>query len=158
MDILFDENGFIIPYEPIEIDIKTFHEYFVFNTHRERLYENYLYFLQLLEKMSIGSFYQWIDGSFTTCSTHPRDIDLVSFVDSNFYRKFERQLANLSKEMKYNNRIDAYFEPIFPDNHFLSASTRYNKADWKRLYERDRQFRRKGFIQLNFNKNENIRN
>jgi hypothetical protein len=107
--------------------------------------------------MPIGNFYQWIDGSFTTQKPYPRDIDLVNFVDSIFYRKFENKLATLSKDMKYNYRLDVYFEPIFPDNHFLSASTRYNKADWKLLYERDRQFRRKGFIQINFKKNEDIR-
>ena len=149
MDILFDENGYMKPYEPNAINSENFEKTFVFNEHRQEIFNQYQNFLTILRRMPVGSFYQWINGSFTSRKPFPKDIDLVSFVDSSFYRKFEKRLLELQQEFKYR-QVDAYFEPVFPDNHFMSAATRYNAADWKHLYGRDRQFRRKGFIQINF--------
>ncbi len=149
MNIRFDENGFIKPYVAVETDLETFQTLFVFNPHRTRLFDEYLEFLRTLKTMNIGHFYQYIDGSYTTQKEYPRDIDFVSFVDSTFYRKFERKLHEISKNFKQCG-LDAYFEPVFPETHFMSAVTRYNTADWKQLYGHNRQARRKGFIQLNF--------
>ena len=149
MNIRFDENGFIKPYIAVEIDLETFQTLFAFNPHRKRLFDEYAEFIGILKNMHTGSFYQYVNGSYTTQKTFPKDIDFVSFVDSNFYRKFERRLHDIAKDFKQYG-LDAYFEPIFPETHFMSAVTRYNTEDWKQLYGRDRQFRRKGFIHLNF--------
>ena len=149
MDILFDENGYLQPYEPIKMTWVDFEQNFVFNAHRQDIFNQYQYFLSILKRMPIGTFHQWINGSFISRKALPKDIDLVSFVDSNFYRRFEGKLIDLQQEFK-NYQIDAYFEPVFPTNHLLNAATRYNTADWKHLYGHDRQTRRKGFIQLNF--------
>lgn len=149
MDIRFDENGFIKPYVAIETDLETFQTLFAFNPHRTRLFNEYIEFLTILKNMPVGSFYQYVNGSYTTRLAFPKDIDFVSFVDSVFYRKFESRLHEVAKDFKQYG-LDAYFEPVFPETHFMNAVTRYNTADWKQLYGRDRQFRRKGFIQLNF--------
>jgi hypothetical protein len=149
MNIQFDENGFVKPYDVIDIDIKIFQNTFVFNAHRAQLFEEYLEFLKILNTMPIGRFHQWVNGSFTTKKAYPKDIDFVCFVNSTFYRTFEKRLMGLAYDFKQYG-LDAYFEPVFPETHFMSAATRYNIADWKQLYSRDRQFRKKGFIQLNF--------
>ena len=149
MDILFDENGYLKPYEPIKMDLDLFESTFVFNNHRRERFEEYIEFINLLKELPVGNFSQWVNGSYTTRFAYPKDIDFVSFVDSNFYRKFESKLNLLSKEFKYKY-LDAYFEPVFPESHFMNAVTRYNTADWKFLYQRDRKFRKKGFVELNF--------
>ncbi|MEM6321984.1 MAG: hypothetical protein AAF960_30270 [Bacteroidota bacterium] len=42
----FDENGYLLPYEPIEVEVATLENYFVTAfpklTTRKRLFENYL--------------------------------------------------------------------------------------------------------------------
>ena len=149
MDVLFDENGYLKPYKPLEMNLTQFRSTFVFNEHRNDLYDEYIEFIRRLKNMPIGHFHQWVNGSFTTRKTFPKDIDFVSFVDSNFYRKFEGRLLSMAEEFKYRH-LDAYFEPVFPENHFMSAVTRYNSEDWKQLYGSDRKFRRKGFIQINY--------
>ncbi len=123
MDIRFDENGFIKPYLSVEADLETFQTLFAFNTHRKLLFDEYIEFIGILKGMPIGHFYQYVDGSFTTQKTFPKDIDFVSFVDSTFYRKFEKRLHELAQIFKQYG-LDAYFEPVFPETHFMSAVTR----------------------------------
>jgi hypothetical protein len=145
--MLFDENGYLKPYAPIETDMRTFQETFVFNTHRERLFNTFMDFVEQLQKLPIEHFYQWIDGSFTTKSPYPRDIDLVNFVDSDFYRKFESRLVNLSKQYKMRG-LDIYWVAIFPENNFKNAITIYRTQEYLDLYGSDRLGRKKGIIQL----------
>ncbi len=43
--IKFDDNGFLMPYKGIEVNLSILENYFVFNAHRERLFVNYLRWL-----------------------------------------------------------------------------------------------------------------
>lgn len=76
MDIRFDENGFIKPYVAIETDLETFQTLFAFNPHRTRLFNEYIEFLTILKNMPVGSFYQYVNGSYTTRLAFPKDISL----------------------------------------------------------------------------------
>lgn len=147
--MLFDENGFLKPYEPIEMSLQTFQEHFTFNAHRERLFERYLSFVQTLQAFPIGNFSQWIDGSYTTRLAYPKDIDLVNFVDSTFYLKFESRIIKLSNDFK-GQGLDIYWIANFPENDFKSAITLYRTQEYLELYNSDRLGRRKGFIHLKF--------
>jgi hypothetical protein len=115
----------------------TFRETFVINSHRERLFNVYLDFVEELQKLPIEHFYQWIDGSFTTKSAFPRDIDLVNFVDSTFYRRFESRLVLLSQQYKMRG-LDIYCVAIFPENNFKHAITVYRTHEYLELYGSDR--------------------
>ena len=66
MNVRFDENGYMKPYRPIEMDLKQFQDIFVFNTHRQKLFDTYLGYLDFLKEMGVGQFKQWIDGSYVT--------------------------------------------------------------------------------------------
>lgn len=101
MALFFDENGYLNPYEPIEMGWETFEETFVFNTHRSEIFNPYQDFLKILRGMPVGGFYQWVNGSFTSRKTFPKDIDFVTFVDANFYRRFENKLLDLAQQFKY---------------------------------------------------------
>jgi hypothetical protein len=151
----FDATGFLIPAEPIMSNLIDMETNFVFNERRERLFKTYLEFSESLKKMEIGSYFQWIDGSFTTQKPFPNDIDIVSFVDFNFHKVKSSQLYALKNRFKLQG-IDAYFEPFYPKNHFLEDANNWQYAYWKEVYNTTRPIGRqekifsKGFIQLNF--------
>ena len=91
--MLFDEKGYIKPYEVMPTTLETFRTHFVFNEHRERIFQVYLNFLDILQSASDDTpFYQWLDGSFVSEKPFPNDLDLVNFVDREFYRKFESRI------------------------------------------------------------------
>ena len=62
--------------------------------------------------MELGNFFQWVDGSFIGRSKeNPRDIDLVSFVEYNKYRKYYKDFEALKKLYP---KIDSYSVPVYP--------------------------------------------
>jgi hypothetical protein len=149
MDILFDENGFITPSSIIELSLEEFGEIFIFTKRREEIFRNYLDFLDNLKKMPIGKFHQWLDGSFVTQKPFPNDLDLVTFVDSNFYLKFENRIRDMELEFRWL-RLDAYSVPVYPKTTFKQYITKYAIEEKQALYGFDRSGKPKGFIQLNF--------
>jgi hypothetical protein len=149
MDIQFDENGYIKPYNTIDFDLETFEQIFVYNSHRRKLFETYMKFKELLDEMPIGNYSQWIDGSFVTRFAYPRDIDLVCFVNFDFHRKFEQQLIALKKSFKQQG-LDIYFETAYPKSHNRHFLTIFQENKWREIYGFDRRDRRKGFIQIKF--------
>lgn len=60
--------------------------------------------------MGIENFYQFIDGSFTTKKTFPKDIDVVTFVESDFFSKNAVKLLDLRDNF---NKIDCFFVPNY---------------------------------------------
>jgi hypothetical protein len=98
--INFDTKGNILPYEIIEVSTNDIMENFIFNSHRWRMYGEYIVFRHLLDEMGAKNYFQFIDGSFTTKKEYPKDIDIVTFVDADFFNKNavkERELNKLSK-------------------------------------------------------------
>ena len=149
MDIHFDENGYLKPYKPIELKLEEFHKIFAYNLHRQRLFETYLHYLDTLRNNGIGSFTQWIDGSYVTKFAYPRDIDLVNFVNYDFHRKFEHQLKRMKNEFKERG-IDGYFETDYPETHTRNFLTVFQKNKWQDIYGFDRKDDKKGFILINY--------
>ena len=151
----FDNTGFLIPAEPIESNLIDFESNFVFNERRTRLFNVYLDFLEELQRMKIGNYFQWIDGSFTTQKPFPNDIDIVSFVDFDFHKMRLSRLYALKNQYKLRG-IDAYYEPFYPKNHILESTNSWQRDYWKDVYNRTRPIGQqkkifsKGFIQLNF--------
>ncbi len=162
--IKFNERGYIEPTEIIDLDIIQLEKIFVHNEHRQGLFQEYLLFLNELKGLNLGSFYQWINGSFVTQKTKPNDIDVVTFVD---YLDYDRHIQYFEK--KYNNRyksqIDCYFVQLFPDNHNSFSISKGNSyyfleifsLDFKKYKELERRNRKltketlkKGFIKIQF--------
>ncbi len=147
--MLFNEKGYLKPYEIIPTTLETFKTYFVFNEQRERIFQSYLNFLDILQNASSDHFYQWLDGSFVSKKPFPNDLDLINFVDSQFYRKFESRIRAWEYEFRGKN-IDAYTIPVYPDTDFKQYITIYSKNEKLELYGNDRLGNPKGIIQLNF--------
>lgn len=150
MTIAFDEFGYLMPYEVIETDFKTFEEVFVKgfpnSATRSMIFEKYMTYLDQLKQIAGGGFYQWIDGSFTTQKPNPRDIDVVTFIDASFFDANERLLRDWEK----GGLVDAYFVRIFPKEHRQRVFYESDYLRWLHLFGRSREKKSKGIIQLQF--------
>ena len=162
--IQFDNQGYITPAEIIEIDFDFFEKTFVFNENRQLILQEYLIFLNELKTLNIGSFYQWINGSFTTLKSNPNDIDVVTFVHFEEYQKHNQYFRN-----KYLNRhlgkIDCYFLSSYPENDSNFPIFKANCLDFYHKFSKDIKLEKylksknrsifnknfnKGFVKINF--------
>lgn len=149
----FDENGYLTPYGPIESNLETLEEVFAQSQHRQKLFEEYLSFVETLKSLELGSFFQWVNGSFVTRKPVPKDIDVVTFVD---YRNFPEKEAVLKQSLFKTKILDCYFTIFYPEKHPLHNLFKMDKAEWLYLYATTRRniktgkMGNKGFIQLNF--------
>ncbi len=119
----FGENGLLFPPEKIKLTVVEFEDFFVKSfpnsTTRKQLFENYLTYVEDFKTMLSPNFTQWIDGSFVTRKTNPRDIDLVTLLDFRTDIEKEQTIAE-----RFVNRnaikiygVDAYTLTVFPDGH-----------------------------------------
>ena len=145
--LAFDENGHIIPDEPVIVDYETFVRGFVVNDHRAEIFSEYKSMLQELSELLGRGFYQWINGSFTTRKPRPNDIDVVTFIDYELYEANELNLREINQRYA---KVDAYFVRNYPEGHPRRYITDYDRIEWLHLFSTDRQRRKKGFIQINF--------
>lgn len=149
----FDENGYLTPYGPIESNLETLEEVFAQSQHRQKLFEEYLSFVETLKSLELGSFFQWVNGSFVTRKPVPKDIDVVTFVD---YRNFPEKETVLKQSLFKTKILDCYFTIFYPEKHPLHNLFKMDKAEWLYLYATTRRniktgkMGNKGFIQINF--------
>lgn len=122
----FDEHGYLTPEEPIEVDYETFVKTFVVNEHRSGIFEEYQSLMEALSDLSLGAFYQWINGSFITRQARPKDIDVVTFVDFQAYETFDQFFREIRK--KYS-KVDIYFVKEYPKDHPKRFVTDFDKIE-----------------------------
>jgi len=121
---------------------------FVFNEHRELLFNHLKLFLDEVSSLGCDPLVIWLDGSFATRKNHPNDIDLVLFVDYQTFDMLEGHLWELKKSHK--KEIDAYFVSVYPEAHDLHRLTKSDRIYWLNQFSDDRLGRKKGIIQINF--------
>jgi hypothetical protein len=154
--IQFNDKGYIMPADVIETDLPTFEQIFLFNDHRRNIFQEYTVFLNSLKDLGIYSFYQWLNGSFTTLKPNPNDLDVVTFIDFMQYQKHETALYNLKQAFK-NRRIDSYFVAVYPEKHDdYSLFQNYDYDFWHKFtrdFKREIRLKtplKKGFIKIHF--------
>ncbi|MEM9888588.1 MAG: hypothetical protein AAF849_22015 [Bacteroidota bacterium] len=85
MDLSFDTRGNLKPYEKITITFDEFKSYFFEGFEnsltRNEILKNYEQYLEDFKTEVSSNFIQWIDGSFVSNKTNPRDIDFVNLID-----------------------------------------------------------------------------
>src|SRR5690606_36209307 len=82
---------------------------------------------------------QWINGSFVTKKTNPKDIDLVSFVDNDIITKNRDRFSDLKYPhslAKYG--LDAYIVPTYPVGHKHYAYYASDKLYWMDKFDKTR--------------------
>jgi hypothetical protein len=154
--IEFNSRGYISPANVIETDIDTFEQTFVFNDHRKIIFDEYQLFLETLKKLDIGTFFQWINGSFTTKKPNPNDIDVVTFINFEAKEHYQKIFDTLKSE-SLPRGVDCYFVATYPKGHSQFFNAKADELDFFHKFVRDwKQERRtgqklsKGFISLNF--------
>ena len=70
----FDENGYLFPYDLVQIDWTMLIQLFGVNEYRKRLLRDYENFLADLRNSLPINHRQWIDGSFVSRNENPGDM------------------------------------------------------------------------------------
>lgn len=154
--IEFNKNGYLKS-GIYEIDLETFKTIFVDSfpnsITRNHLFDNYLSYIDDLQKEVFPYFEQWIDGSFITKKTNPKDIDIVTFLDYKVYElrgeSFMDRFWSFSLEKE---GIDAYIVKTYPSTHELYLPFLEVESYYQNLFSIDRMDKSKGIIKLKFSK------
>ncbi len=132
----FDNNGYLLPYEAIEVDLPTLENIFVFNKVRERLFINYLRWLESFKNRVTPNFMQFINGSFISQKEFPKDIDFVTFFDYQIYDKEERFLDKYWTFSLENEGLDSYLVKTYPVEHERYSSYINDINVWENRYSK----------------------
>ena len=145
--INFDNKGNIFPYEITETTFEIFQEVFSFNEHRKAILQEYVEFCSVLKSIQTGEFFQFVDGSFVTQKQYPKDIDIVTFMDADFFNKNAVKLLNLRDNFE---KIDCFFVPNHSPEHPHYFVTQFGLFEWEQLFNTDREYHPKGIIKITF--------
>lgn len=158
MNSNFDLNGHLVPYEAIDLNVSDFYETFVnsFNTSttRHSIFHSFEKFILQFQKEIVKEFVIWIDGSFVTKKENPNDIDLLIFLDFDFYQKNQAKL-NEYKTLRFQKEtsLDLYFLIAYPPAHKNRFVSDIDRIYWLNQFSKTapnskgKQFS-KGFVQI----------
>jgi hypothetical protein len=158
--LTFTPEGFLTPFEKINVDLATFESVFVTDfpnsETRKTLFDNYLRYLDSFSKEITPNFMQWIDGSFVTQKENPNDIDLVTFISRKEYIDAGKNIGNYLSFSLEAEKIDAYILEIYPSETVeFTDYTLKHQNDWYKRFSKTKvnsisTYNKKGFIQLIF--------
>lgn len=154
--MIFDQYGYLMPYEVIPTDFETFERVFVKgfadSSKRQQWFKNYVEYTKELKTLIGTGFIQWVDGSFISQKFNPNDIDFLTFIDFERYELQEKGIEHLRKQ-RYQRKtgIDGYFVKTYPLGHKLHQIYVIECKRWLFDFTTDSFTKRsKGIIQLNF--------
>lgn len=161
-NINFNLRGNLIPPELIQCEWNDFYPYYLNNfpesNTRKIILDNFVQFLTELNKLFPTPLEMWIDGSFVTKKTDPKDIDVVFFIDYGFIKNQQTELIKGFHALvnKYLTFVDAYLVVRFPINHPNYSIFQADYAEWYHLFSKTRPTRAgtrfaKGIIHLTYN-------
>lgn len=159
----FDAKGNLEPYEVFPLEIEIFHSFFVKefdkSTSRAKIFENYTkYISDLTSALKLESFYQLINGSYTTNKQDPQDIDLVNFIKASDCNKAiesgkgeEIKKFLTQGKSKENYMVDGYLVPVYDENDPKYSTITLSRVNyWTKWFGKDREGQAKGIIKINF--------
>jgi len=98
----FDSRGNLKPYRSIPSFVEEMKNYFVDGIKsetRKNNFEKYIQYAKDLKKHSGGfDLKQWVDGSFVTRKTNPKDIDIVTFLDEQQIKELGLRILDFKRE------------------------------------------------------------
>jgi hypothetical protein len=146
--LTFDRNGYLIPYDILEVKWNVVVQTFGYNARRKEIISAYEDFLASLFKLMPVNHRQWIDGSFVSQQAEPGDIDVIIFVPYTHFASITAELKQLKNDVA--GLVDCYFVETFPSNHFKFDIGRADQLDWYHFLHTDRRKRPKGILELWF--------
>lgn len=160
MLLTFDHNGHLTPHQPIPSNLEEleacFVQPFMQSNTRNRLFVNFLRYLERFKRRVSRHFTVWMDGSFVTQKETPNDLDFVIFLD---YRIYELQEGFLDQFWTFSleaEGLDAYLVKNYPASHpDYEAITVSQTREWLYLYGNTAKNEEgisypKGFVELIF--------
>lgn len=136
--LTFTEHGLITPAEGIPTTPDGIYEIFVRpfpqSETRERIFNEWRKYNRMLRQEIGVDFTQWVDGSFVTQKRNPRDVDIVSFIPSYLFRKFEKRLDYYWTDNWEREGIDAYLVEVLQEGQPEYESYKTVVTEWVRLY------------------------
>ena len=151
----FNFNGYLEPFEAIEIAFESAESLLVWNEHRAHIWANFEVFIADLQAILASPFSVWLNGSFATQKENPNDLDCVIFEDFEVYEANISQLLQLKMKCK-KMRIDSYFVAIHGIGHKRNNTYELDKKEWFSLFNATKRdiytgkCYSKGFLELNF--------
>lgn len=154
----FDESGHIQPAHAHLMNLQQveilFVDAFPTSVTRPRLFNNFLQYIDRFQDEVFPYFEQWIDGSFVTQKLNPKDIDMVTFLDYRIWEKRSDTILDSFWSFSLENEgIDAYLVAVYPENHRHYPIYLSERALWRERFSSDRDSYKKGFVELQFQKN-----
>ncbi len=155
-----NSKGYLSPPKAIPTDLATMRKVFVEDigsANRAELFENLLLFCrEFCRAFGLPSLKIWVNGSFTSTKPEPGDLDLLVFVDHDWFEANEASVKKQFNRDAYAKtfRLDLYFLVVFPENHPKRAFSISDEAYWMQQFTQTRPNRRgikeqKGFLELN---------
>ncbi len=131
----FNSKGLLIPETVIPSILEEFELEFVIkpdNEKRRGLFHQYQSYCDNLKTICGNiSLTQWVNGSFTTKSKDPADIDLVTFIDAGIVKKNEATLRDfVYPKSMLNYQMDAYIIVIHPVDSKMHFVTNADRLYW----------------------------
>lgn len=146
--LTFDRNGYLMPYDTIEVTWEVMVQTFGHTARRKEILSAYEDFLTILSKLLPMSHRHWIDGSFISQQPEPGDIDVIIFVPHIHFSGVASELKQLKSNV--TGLVDCYFVETFPPDHPKFEIGRSDELDWYHFLRTDRRKRPKGTLELWF--------
>ena len=159
MDLKYDLRGNLQPFGKNELSLSLFKALFVdahaSDSTRHTIFNNFNTYTCEMKKTLQCPLKIWIDGSFVTKKTNPKDIDIVTLLPYIQIEKHQKILEDkfLNRQLLKMIRVDAYIIRIYPENHQTHYKTSADLIYWEHWFSKSRKNRAgkrfaKGYVEL----------
>lgn len=157
--LIFDSKGNLKPYQPISSNVNNLKKFLIdgiTSDSRKLNFEKYIKYSDDLKLLVKKQLEQWINGSFVTTKINPKDIDLVTFLDSETIRKLGSKLDPFRPPFSWERYgVDAYILEVYPTDSKLYRFSESDRLYWLDLFSHTRPNRqgirnKKGFLEINY--------
>lgn len=136
----FDSRGNLKPYEAIPCTVSEMKKVFVKGIPSDTREDNFRRYLKYSDDLKVllkrKTIKQWINGSFVTKKTNPKDIDLVTFIEYEDIQRIGYELRYFRAPLSWAiYDIDAYLVAINgPKNHESYKKLPKNLKYWTKQF------------------------
>ena len=155
----FDYRGYLTPNTNIVSDLVEMTAAFVHNIKSEQrkvIFDKYLLYSDGLKAICDQEYIQWVNGSFCTLKSEPKDIDIVSFIPYFIIDANESVFSEFSypfSEARFG--VDAYIVKIYPENSRYYPHYVADRLYWLNMFSKTKVNRAgrqysKGFLEISY--------
>ena len=164
MEVKFNVRGHLMPYKKVGLTLSQFERIFVeehgSESKRAKLFDNFKAFTTDFSEKISQKFTCWINGSFVSQKSSPRDIDFVILLDYQIVEEkkaiIKSNFLNADSLKEYN--LDAYIVKIYPEEHDNYKYTKSDLSYWNDWFTKGKKNRAgvrppKGYVEIEYKSN-----